>query len=88
VYYSSKVVLDILCSLTMSLVKFTIGGQEHDLKGEGRHDLCYMNETMSGLRVETLVEIDSTHNFVSEWNATTLQGGELKYEASNKGSSF
>ena len=43
------------------------GSQDVDQQGH-----CFVNVTVSGLKVSTLVEIDATHSFVSNRTKTTL----------------
>jgi hypothetical protein len=69
---TSKEMLEVLGALTIGLGKFVAKGHEHDLQGEGMNGLCFVNATVSGLKVVALVDTGATHNFVSEWTTTTL----------------
>jgi hypothetical protein len=60
--------LEFLGVLIIGLGEFVMGGQEHDLQGEGRHDLCFVNKMMSQLKVAAFADIGVTCNFISEWN--------------------
>ena len=40
-------------------------GQEHDSQGEVKDYLCFVNATMSGLKVATLINISAFHNYLS-----------------------
>jgi len=60
--------LEVLGALIASLGKVRIGNQEHYLQGECKNDLCIVNETMRGLKLETLVDNSETHFVVSEQN--------------------
>ena len=48
--------------------------------------LCFffVNEILSGLKMEALVEIDATHNFVSEWIIARLNYTSENNEATFK----
>jgi hypothetical protein len=51
---------------------FVEEGHGHGSQDEGTNGLCFMDATVSGLKVVALVEIGATHNFVIERIATSL----------------
>jgi hypothetical protein len=71
--------------LTTSLVKVTTGGQENDLQGKGKHDHCFVNVIVSGLKVVAIGDIDATHNFLSEHNDKEIKHKFERSMASFKG---
>lgn len=74
----------VLGALTIGLCEFATRGQEVELHDEGKHDLCFVNTLVSGLKVAALVDTSATHNFVSEWIATTLHRKPKSSEATFK----
>jgi hypothetical protein len=79
VQQTSEAELKVLNALTAVLGKFVAEGQEHDSQGEGRHDLCFVNATVSGLKVAALVDTGATHSLISE---RTVKGIHCKAESS------
>jgi len=72
VHQTSKATLEVMVALIGILGKFVAEGHERGLQGEDMNYLCFFNATMSGFKEASLVDIDATHNLVSEQTTTTL----------------
>jgi hypothetical protein len=66
VQQTSKKTLEVLGSFTTGLGKFVAEGHECGLQGENMNGLCFVNATVSRLKVAALVDTSATHSFVSE----------------------
>jgi hypothetical protein len=57
--------------LTKQLDEFKM--QNHGKRSQDKDGrLCFVDETMSGVKVVALVDTGSNHKFISEWTATSL----------------
>jgi hypothetical protein len=65
-HQTSKEMFEVLSALTVGLGKFMVEVHEYDLQGEDMNGVCFVNTTVSGLKVEALADTSATHNFVSE----------------------